>query len=115
MQNERDRLLPLHCMFRMIRSALPEGSKISHEVKLTMLEATSEFIGFLTNHSVEEHMLKAKRKTLLKEDLINSLPELDLDVFGPPLKAYLDQNKNASSKHKRNSSNVSPADAQSED
>lgn len=99
--NEADRLLPMNNITRIIRHSLPPGCKISSEVKEKMLEATSEFIGFLTNHSVEAYMLEAKRKTLLKDDLINSLNDLDLNIFIPPLNAYL---KNKKTKTKRRTS-----------
>ena len=56
-----------------------------------MLEAVTEFISFLTNHSVEEHMANDNRKTFVDSDLIKSLNDLDFQIFVPPLQAYLSQ------------------------
>eukprot|EP00483_Globobulimina_turgida_P012477 UN12500 len=89
--NEADRLLPSHSVVRMMRHSLPPGCKISSEVKARMLEVASELIGFITNNSVEEYMLKSKRKTLLHTDLMNSLNDLDLNMYLPALNAYLKQ------------------------
>ena len=104
--NESDRLLPSHNVLRIIRQSLPNGCKISSEVKEVMLEATSEFIGFITNHSVEQYMVHSKRKTLLKNDVISSLNDLDLNIFVPVINAYLlqpNQQKLSTNKTKRNS------------
>ena len=87
--HESDKLLSFNCILRIIRSSLPRGCKISHEVKERILEVSSELIGFITNHSIEEYMIKSKRKTLLPNDIINSLNDLDLNIFIPPLNAYL--------------------------
>ena len=91
---EADRLLPMNNVTRIMRQSLPDGVKISSEVKDRMLEATSELIGFLTNNAVEEYMLPSKRKTLSQDDLIKSLIQLDLNIFVPALNAYL-KNKNS--------------------
>eukprot|EP01083_Nonionella_stella_P185620 677274_1 len=91
---EADRLLPSANVIRIMRHSLPSGCKVSSEAKEVVLEATTELIGFITNHSIEEHMLKAKRKTLLHDDIIQSLNDLDLNIYSPPLNAYLLQRNN---------------------
>eukprot|EP01084_Bolivina_argentea_P152982 266744_1 len=102
--NEADRLLPEATVLRMIRKSLPNGCKISSEVKERMLEITSELVGFVTNHAVEKYMVTSKRKTLLKEDMLNAVDDLDLSIFVPPLKEYETQKnkQKMSSKSKRN-------------
>ena len=51
-------------------------------------------------------MVHSKRKTLLKNDVISSLNDLDLNIFVPVINAYLlqpNQQKLSTNKTKRNS------------
>ena len=112
---ESDRLLPQNNITRIIRHSLPPGVKISSEVKDRMLEATSELIGFLTNNAVEEYMLPSKRKTLSDQDLIKSLIQLDLNIFVPPLNAYLKNQKSLRNKNKIQSNHNDGKDEQKDE
>ena len=98
---EADRFLPTNNVLRLMRLSLPPGCKISSEVKERMIEITTELIGFVTNHAIEEHMMKAKRKTLTRDDFLQSLHELDLHVFVPPLNTYLNRKPTQTAPRKR--------------
>ena len=47
-QREQDRLLPEANIVRIMKRALPDGTKISKEAKAAVVEAASEFVAFVT-------------------------------------------------------------------
>ena len=99
---ESDRLLPLNVVFRLMKEVLPDGCKISKETKENMNESVSEFIGFIVNQSSEEYMLKENRKTILPKDILNSLKDVDFDIFYDPVSLYYKELINQHDKPKKN-------------
>ena len=85
---ECDRLLPINNVVNMMRENLPNGCKISHDVKERMNECVAELIGFVCNQASEEHMIGQKVKTLQSEEIFLSLEEVDLAVFVKSLRLY---------------------------
>ena len=47
-QREQDRLLPEANIVRIMKRALPDGTKVSKEAKAAVVEAASEFVAFVT-------------------------------------------------------------------
>lgn len=85
---EADRLLPINNVVKLMRDHLPDGCKISSDVKDRMNECVTELIGFVCNQASEEHMFPKKAKILQPQEILTSLDELDLGLYTKALELY---------------------------
>ncbi|XBW36126.1 hypothetical protein QEN19_001703 [Hanseniaspora menglaensis] len=85
---EQDKNLPLNNVANIMKSVLPEGTKISKDAKQLMQECCSELISFITSESTEIVSVN-KRKTVMGDDIISSLYNLGFENYGEIMKIYL--------------------------
>lgn len=85
---EQDKTLPLNNVANIMKSVLPEGTKVSKEAKQLMQECCSELISFITSEATEIVSLN-KRKTVMGDDIISSLYGLGFENYGEIVKIYL--------------------------
>jgi len=82
--------LPLACITRICKHALPPGAQISKEVKQAMGKAAALFILYLTNTANE--MCRQSGRTLVSaDDVLAGVEEIEFDMFLQPLQKYLEQ------------------------
>ncbi|KAJ3232773.1 DEAH-box RNA helicase prp16 [Chytriomyces hyalinus] len=92
---EKDRLLPIANVSRLMKRALPENAKIAKDAKDCLQECVSEFISFVTSEASDRCTLE-KRKTVSGDDIIFALQSLGFDNYSETLKIYLAKYKEAS-------------------
>ncbi|KAI8830548.1 transcription factor NF-Y [Chytriomyces cf. hyalinus JEL632] len=85
---EKDRLLPIANVSRLMKRALPENAKIAKDAKDCLQECVSEFISFVTSEASDRCTLE-KRKTVSGDDIIFALQSLGFDNYSETLKIYL--------------------------
>ncbi|KAI8621389.1 histone-fold-containing protein [Chytriomyces sp. MP71] len=85
---EKDRLLPIANVARLMKRALPENAKIAKDTKDCMQECVSEFISFVTSEAADRCALE-KRKTVNGDDILWALQSLGFDNYSETLKTYL--------------------------
>lgn len=85
---EQDKTLPLNNVANIMKSVLPEGTKVSKDAKQLMQECCSELISFITSEATEIVSLN-KRKTVMGDDVISSLYGLGFENYGEIIKIYL--------------------------
>lgn len=85
---EQDRFLPIANVARIMKTAMPENSKISKDAKECMQEAVSEFISFITSEASEK-CVQEKRKTVNGEDVLFAMTSLGFENYAEALKIYL--------------------------
>ncbi|KTW30767.1 transcriptional activator hap3 [Pneumocystis carinii B80] len=81
-------LLPVANILRIMKTALPENTKIAHKARECMQECVSEFISFITSEASEK-CLQEKRKTLNGEDILSAMITLGFENYAESLKIYL--------------------------
>lgn len=62
-QREQDRLLPEANIVRIMKRALPDGTKVSKEAKAAVVEAASEFVAFVTQEGEPRAMRVAAKRS----------------------------------------------------
>ncbi|KAL7178141.1 hypothetical protein ACSBR2_031310 [Camellia fascicularis] len=82
---EKERLLPIANVGRIMKQILFANAKISKEAKETMQECVSEFISFVTSEASEK-CKKERRKTVNGDDVCWALGTLGFDDYAGPLK-----------------------------
>ncbi|KAJ3065965.1 transcriptional activator hap3 [Podochytrium sp. JEL0797] len=96
---EKDRLLPIANVSRLMKRALPENAKIAKDAKVGLFplpliledclqECVSEFISFVTSEASDRCAVD-KRKTIGGEDILFALQSLGFDNYHDTLKTYL--------------------------
>ncbi|KAJ1554073.1 hypothetical protein HK405_006094 [Cladochytrium tenue] len=100
--SEQDRLLPIANVARIMKSALPDNSKISKEAKECVQECVSEFIAFVTSEASDRCQLE-KRKTINGDDILWAMQSLGFDNYNETLKLYLQKYREAN-RSERNAS-----------
>ncbi|KAA0152331.1 hypothetical protein FNF27_01697 [Cafeteria roenbergensis] len=93
-QREQDRLLPEANIVRIMKRALPDGTKVSKEAKAAVVEAASEFVAFVTQEANDRCRMDG-RKTLTAEDLLAAMRTLGLDQYHDVLLDYLIRHREA--------------------
>ncbi|TPX68311.1 hypothetical protein CcCBS67573_g07212 [Chytriomyces confervae] len=113
---EKDRLLPIANVSRLMKRALPENAKIAKDAKDCLQECVSEFISFVTSEGTplsfplssiknikrnnyipaSDRCTLEKRKTVSGDDIIFALQSLGFDNYSETLKIYLAKYKEAS-------------------
>lgn len=89
---EQDQTLPLNNVANIMKSVLPDGTKISKDAKQLMQECCSELISFITSEATEIVSMD-KRKTVMGDDIITSLDSLGFENYGEIMRIYLQKYK----------------------
>ncbi|XP_077226688.1 nuclear transcription factor Y subunit B-10-like isoform X2 [Tasmannia lanceolata] len=97
---ERDRLLPIANITRIMRKAVPSNAKISKEARKTVQECVSEFVSFVTSEASEKCLIE-KRQTITGDDLLEAMAMLGFDDYIDPLKLYLQSYRDGENKGSR--------------
>lgn len=85
---DKDRLLPIAHVARIMRQAVPMNGKISRSAMEAVQRCVSEFVSFITGEAADKCRLE-KRKVLRAEDLIWCMAVLGFDEYIAPLNAHL--------------------------
>ncbi|ORY21571.1 nuclear transcription factor Y subunit beta [Rhizoclosmatium globosum] len=85
---DKDRLLPIANVARLMKRALPANAKIAKDAKDCLQECVSEFISFVTSEASDRCALE-KRKTVNGEDILWAMQSLGFDNYADTLKTYL--------------------------
>ncbi|CAO1941927.1 unnamed protein product [Urochloa humidicola] len=88
MIREKDRLMPIANVIRIMRRVLPPHAKISDDAKETIQECVSEYISFITGEA-NERCQREQRKTITAEDVLWAMSRLGFDDYVEPLSVYL--------------------------
>ncbi|CAE7435375.1 NFYB8, partial [Symbiodinium sp. KB8] len=95
-QREQDRLLPEANIVRIMKRALPDGTKVSKEAKAAVVEAASEFVAFVTQEGERCTAQNRARRALVWQlhvpetpDLLAAMRTLGLDQYHDVLLDYL--------------------------
>ncbi|KAI9345271.1 nuclear transcription factor Y subunit B4 [Obelidium mucronatum] len=97
---DKDRLLPIANVARLMKRALPENAKIAKDAKDCLQECVSEFISFVTSEASDRCAVE-KRKTIGGEDILWALTSLGFDNYSDTLKTYLTKYREQSVKGDR--------------
>ena len=84
---DQERFLPIANINRIMKSALPNDTKISKEARECVQECVSEFIAFITCETCEITQ-NEKRKTINGEDIIKAMEELNFVNYLDSVKYY---------------------------
>ncbi|KAJ3096366.1 Mitochondrial intermediate peptidase [Physocladia obscura] len=98
---DKERLLPIANVARLMKRALPENAKIAKDAKDCVQECVSEFISFVTSEASDRCAME-KRKTVNGEDILWAMQQLGFDNYNDCLKIYL-QKYRESTKSERGS------------
>jgi histone H3/H4 len=89
---EQDKTMPLNNVANIMKSVLPPGTKISKEAKQLMQDCCSELISFVTSGATEA-VFEDKRKTVLGDDIIQSMYTLGFPNYSEIMTIYLQKYK----------------------
>ncbi|KAJ8934738.1 hypothetical protein NQ318_022810 [Aromia moschata] len=89
--------LPNASVLKIIKEALPESVNIGKDARSALSRAASVFILYITSQASNEAQ-KANRKTLVGQDVITALEELEFDSFVEPLQEVLKEFKDSKGK-----------------
>ncbi|XP_060519516.1 DNA polymerase epsilon subunit 3 [Cylas formicarius] len=101
--------LPNATVAKIIKETLPEAINVGKDARAAISRAASVFVLYLTSQASNEAQ-RAKRKTLLGQDVIKALEELEFDDFVDPLQEILKGFKEAKAKNKATKGNKTAED-----
>lgn len=85
---EQDRFLPIANVGRIMKKAMPEGTKLTKDAKEAVQESVSEFISFVTSEAIDKCQ-QEKRKTINGDDILWAMGTLGFDRYIEPLRLHL--------------------------
>ncbi|KAK7491678.1 hypothetical protein BaRGS_00017131, partial [Batillaria attramentaria] len=88
-ERPEDLNLPNAVVGRIIKDAIPEGVNVSKEARLAISKAASVFVLYATSCS-NNYALKAKRKTISAQDVLQAMEEMEFEQFIDPLTQALE-------------------------
>ncbi|KYB28227.1 DNA polymerase epsilon subunit 3 isoform X1 [Tribolium castaneum] len=91
--------LPNMTVQKIIKDALPEHVSVGKDARSALSRAASIFVLYITSQATKEAQ-KVNRKTLLGQDILTALEELEFDEFVEPLSVMLRDFKEAKQKKK---------------
>lgn len=80
--------LPNLTIQRIIKDAIPDSVNVGKDARSALSRAASVFVLYVTSQATKEAH-KVNRKTLLGQDIIAALEELEFDEFVEPLQEML--------------------------
>ena len=89
---EQDYLFPITNVSRIMKTVLPESTKVSTEAKMCMQECVSEFVNFISSEA-NEICSNQKRKIITTEDVLTAEYNLGFEASKISLIAYSNQMK----------------------
>lgn len=92
-ERPEDLNLPNAVVGRIIKEAIPDGVNVSKEARLAISKAASVFVLYATSCS-NNYALKAKRKTIGAQDVLQAMEEMEFEQFVEPLAEALEQFRN---------------------
>ncbi|EFA01094.2 DNA polymerase epsilon subunit 3 isoform X2 [Tribolium castaneum] len=84
--------LPNMTVQKIIKDALPEHVSVGKDARSALSRAASIFVLYITSQATKEAQ-KVNRKTLLGQDILTALEELEFDEFVEPLSVMLREAK----------------------
>ncbi|XP_025837025.1 DNA polymerase epsilon subunit 3 [Agrilus planipennis] len=84
--------LPTAPIQRIIKEVLPSNINLSKDTKSSLARAASVFILYVTSHA-SQLAQKSNRKTMLGQDIIEALENLEFEELVDPVKTSLDEYK----------------------
>ncbi|XP_018574899.1 DNA polymerase epsilon subunit 3 [Anoplophora glabripennis] len=94
--------LPNASVQKIIKEALPDHVIVGKDAKSALSRAASVFVLYITSQASTEAQ-KANRKTLVGQDIITALEELEFENFIEPLQNVLKEFKNSKVKKDKTS------------
>ncbi|EXL67841.1 nuclear transcription Y subunit beta [Fusarium oxysporum f. sp. conglutinans race 2 54008] len=85
---EKDLLLPLANVIRIMRKALPADAKLAKDAQECMQQCVSEFVSFITSEAAENAQ-REKLKTVAGDNILVALKQLGFENYGEVLGVYL--------------------------
>merc|ERR1712029_1304116 len=98
-ERPEDLNLPGSIVSRIIKDALPDGTKVSKEAQQAIAKAASVFVLYATSCS-NQIASKANRKTIHGQDVISAMEDMEFDKFIRPLESNLECWKESQQKKK---------------
>lgn len=89
-----DLQLPVACVARLIKDALPDNAIAKQEAKLAITRAASVFVLFLTSATIDV-TTGANQKTLMAPHVFGALKDIDFENFIPELEKSLENYRKA--------------------
>lgn len=80
--------LPNASVAKIIKEAIPENINLSKDAKTALARAAAVFVLYVSTHASQEAK-KAHRKTMIGQDVIDALENLEFDEFIEPLNEFL--------------------------
>lgn len=80
--------LPNMTVQKIIKDALPDNVSVGKDARSALSRAASIFVLYVTSQATKEAQ-KVNRKTLLGQDILTALEELEFDEFISPLNIML--------------------------
>ena len=88
-ERPEDLNLPGSIVSRIVKDALPDGTKVSKEAQQAIAKAASVFVLYATSCS-NQIAQKSNRKTIHGQDVISAMEDMEFDKFIRPLEANLE-------------------------
>ncbi len=88
--SDQERFLPIANVARIMKSGLPDNSKMSKDAKECIQECVSEFISFVTSEA-SDRCSHEKRKTINAEDILWAMNSLGFETYHETLNLYLNK------------------------
>jgi len=98
-ERPEDLNLPGSIVSRIVKDALPDGTKVSKEAQQAIAKAASVFVLYATSCS-NQIAQKSNRKTIHGQDVISAMEDMEFDKFIRPLEANLEGWKEGQQKKK---------------
>lgn len=80
--------LPNASVAKIIKEAIPENINLSKDAKTALARAAAVFVLYVSTHASQEAK-KAHRKTMVGQDVIDALENLEFEEFIGPLNDFL--------------------------
>lgn len=80
--------LPNASVAKIIKEAIPDSVNIGKEARTALARAAAVFVLYISSHASQEAQ-KSNRKTMVAQDVLDSLTNLEFEEFIEPLKESL--------------------------
>lgn len=80
--------LPNASVTKIIKEAIPDSVNIGKEARTALARAAAVFVLYVSSHASQEAQ-KTNRKTMVAQDVLDALSNLEFDEFIEPLKENL--------------------------
>lgn len=84
--------LPNASVAKIIKEAIPDSVNIGKEARTALARAAAVFVLYISSHASQEAQ-KANRKTMVAQDVMDALSNLEFEQFIEPLNESLKGNR----------------------